>query len=424
MDINNNDKQKSINNALNAYNITNENIFCDESYKNKKWIWQHHNYPNFIYNKIDTVEIIKEIEKNHTILSNIVNKINKNDFLQAQISSLENEIINSSLIEGEILDRASVRSSIKKKLDEKFDGLADTSSTRQTDNLISILIDANLNKAPMSIERLHGWHNAIFESGYSGLFKIKVAQFRDSQIQVVSGAMTREKIHYEAVPPKHIEKDMKLFLDFINNSQENAYVKSAIAHLWFVVIHPYDDGNGRITRALADYCLPNNNIKLYSISSIIQSNKKAYYEKLEQTTKLVSNPNCDFMAWIKWHLEMTNRAIKDSINLIKNIAFKTDFWDKFRTCNLNKIQQKVLNKVLDVGVSNFNGGIDIVKFASIAKISKDMAKKEIDELVKFGCLKIKENGKSYLLSNDSNTDLKHSYIDNENEDSKLKIQYK
>lgn len=121
---------------------------------------------------------------------------------------------------------------------------------------------------------------------------------------------------------------------------------------------------------------------------------------------------------------MTNRAIKDSINLIKNIAFKTDFWDKFRTCNLNKIQQKVLNKVLDVGVSNFNGGIDIAKFASIAKISKDMAKKEIDELVKFGCLKIKENGKSYLLGNGSNTDLKHSYIDNENEDSKLKIQYK
>lgn len=108
------------------------------------------------YNKVDTVEIIKEIERNHTILSNIVNKINKNDFLQAQISSLENEIINSSLIEGEILDRASVRSSIKKKLDEKFDGLADTSSTRQTDNLISILLDANLNKAPMSIERLHG----------------------------------------------------------------------------------------------------------------------------------------------------------------------------------------------------------------------------------------------------------------------------
>ena len=236
--------------------------------------------------------------------------------------------------------------------------------------------------------------------------------------------MTREKIHYEAVPPKHIEKDMKLFLDFINNSQENAYVKSAIAHLWFVVIHPYDDGNGRITRALADYCLPNNNIKLYSISSIIQSNKKAYYEKLEQTTKLSSNLNCDFTEWIKWHLEMTNRAIKDSINLIKNIAFKTDFWDKFRTCNLNKTQQKVLNEVLDVGVSNFDGGIDIAKFASIAKISKDMAKKEIDELVKFGYLKIKENRNSYLLSNDSNTDLKHSYIDNENEDSKLKIQYK
>lgn len=218
--------------------------------------------------------------------------------------------------------------------------------------------------------------------------------------------MEREKIHYEAVAAKDIEKNMKLFLDFINNGQVNAYVKSAIAHLWFVIIHPYDDGNGRITRVLADYCLPNSNIKLYSISSIIQSNKKAYYEKLEQTTKLSNNPNCDFTEWIKWHLEITNRAIKDSINLIDNIVFKTGFWDKFRTYNLSKAQQKVLNKVLDVGISNFKGGIDVAKFASIAKISKDMDKKEIDELVKFGCLKIKENYKSYILSNSSNTDLK------------------
>lgn len=129
------DNKKSINNALNTHNITNDN----KLYQTKKWIWQHNNYPNFIYNKADIFEIIKEIEKNNTVLNNIVNKINKNDFLQAQISSLENEIINSSLIEGEILDRQSVRSSIKKRLDEKFDGLADTCSTRRTDNLTSML---------------------------------------------------------------------------------------------------------------------------------------------------------------------------------------------------------------------------------------------------------------------------------------------
>lgn len=421
MDYNNNRKQKSIMNALDMYNITSDKIFNDELYKDKQWIWQHENYPNFFYDKAVIDSIIVEIEKNHKTLKDIVGKINKNDFLQAQINALENEIINSSLIEGEVLNRSSVRSSIKKKLDKNFDGLADTYATRQTDNLTALLLDANLNKTPMTFERLHGWHNALFESGYKGLYKIKIAKFRDDKMQVVSGAIGHEKIHYEAVPADHIEKDMKLFLDFINNSSLNPYIKSSIAHLWFVAIHPYDDGNGRITRALADYCLPNDNIKMYSISSVIQTQKKDYYEILEQTTKLKNNPNYDFTAWIKWHLEITNYAIKHSIDLVNNIVFKTNFWDKFRNCNLSSTQQKVLNKVLDIGINNFRGGIDVAKYTSIAKISKELAKKEIYELVKIGCLVAKENGKSYVLNNgDGYT--KNNYLSSENESNKIKIQ--
>ena len=160
---------------------------------------------------------------------------------------------------------------------------------------------------------------------------------------------------------------------------------------------------------------------MYSISSVIQTKKKDYYEMLEQTTKLKNNPNYDFTAWTKWHLEITNYAIKHSIDLVNNIVFKTNFWDKFRNCNLSSTQQKVLNKVLDIGINNFRGGIDVAKYTSIAKISKELAKKEIYELVKIGCLVAKENGKSYVLNNgDGYT--KNNYLSSENESNKIKIQ--
>lgn len=363
---------------------------------NKKWIWQSEKYPHFYFNETNREYVdvllfyISEHNKtlNQIILQNNLTPI----LLESEINALTDEIINSASIEGEILKRDSVRSSLKKKLDKGFDFTTDKYSTRQSDNYASILLDTNLNKNPLSIQRMHGWHNCLFESGYSGLHKINIAKFRDDEIQVVSGAIDREKIHYEAIPVKSIHKDMEAFLHYCNDTSINPYIRSAIAHLWFVIIHPYDDGNGRIARAIADYLLPNKNIKLYSISAEINKHKKAYYEVLEKTNRF--NANCDITEWLKWHLSMTKLAMQDGINKIEKLIYKTTFWDNFKHLKLNNNQQKVLNKILDIGIKDFKGDLNAKRYSRIAKIDLQTAQKEIDELCSLGCLIKKTN--SYL----------------------------
>ena len=281
----------------------------------EKWIWQSKKYPHFLFDEKTTNHLVEEIATEHNKLNQTISRNNLNlILLESKIAALTDEIINSASIEGEILKRESVRSSLRKKLDKEFDFMTDKHSTRQSDNYASILLDTNLNKNPLSIERLHGWHNCLFESGYSGLYKINIAKFRNDEIEVVSGSIGREKTHYEAIPAKNIQKDMEAFLCFCNDISINPYIRSAIAHLWFVIIHPYDDGNGRIARAIADYLLPNDNIKLYSISSIINKNKKAYYEILEKTNRF--NPNCDISQWLQWHLNITRLDIQNGVDKI------------------------------------------------------------------------------------------------------------
>ena len=354
-------------------------------FDNEKWIWQSPNYPNFLFNINDFKSLLDDIQANNKILNQIIaNNSLSIDLLETEINSLTNEIVSSADIEGEVLKRESVRSSLKKKLDKKFDAFNDTHSTAQSDNYASILLDTNLNKSPLTIERLHGWHNCLFESGYSGLHKINVARFRDDEMQVVSGCVGCEKVHYEAPYAKDIEQNMQIFLQYCNDKSVNLYIKSAIAHLWFVIIHPYDDGNGRIARAIADFSLPNNNIKLYSLSTQISANKREYYEILEKTNTL--NSKCDVSQWLEWHLNITNLAIKDGIDELNRLIFKTKFWDTFRDTHLNINQQKVLNKILDIGIERFKGNLNIKKYASIAKIDRATAQREIDELVKNGIL--------------------------------------
>ncbi|WP_148801759.1 DUF4172 domain-containing protein [Campylobacter concisus] len=172
------------------------------------WIWQHPNYPNFSFDKREIDTIIKKLEQNHEILKELTSKINRNDLLKAQISTLEDEIISSSLIEGERLNISSIRSSVKKRLDENFDWLADTHATRHSDNLVSLMLDANLNKAPMNFKRLYGWHNALFEYSQSKNHKIKRAKFRDDETNVVSAPSKNVQIHYEALPAEHVEDEI------------------------------------------------------------------------------------------------------------------------------------------------------------------------------------------------------------------------
>ena len=351
----------------------------------EKLIWQSKNYPNFAFSANDFKTLLDKVQANSEAINKIIadNKISVN-LLDARINSLTNEIVNSAAIESEILKRESVRNSLRKKLDENFDEFNDKHATRQSDNYASILLDTNLNKKPLTKERLHGWHNCLFEGGYSGLRKIDIAKFRSCEMQVASNKIGREKVYYEAPLPQDIDKNMRAFFNYCNDKSVNSFVKSAVAHLWFVVIHPYDDGNGRLARAIADFLLPNENIKLYSISAQINSHKKKYYEILEKTT--ANNSTCDISHWLEWHLNITNWAIKSGMNELNKLVFKTAFWDTFRNINLSKSQQRALNKLLDIGAGNFNGKFDIKKYTSFAKVDDATAQRELDELVKIGAL--------------------------------------
>lgn len=298
--------------------------------------------------------------------------------------------MNTSEIEGEYFRRDSVRSSVRKKLDETF-SLDQDSSTHRSDALIAILLDCNLNREPLTIERLHGWHNALFVGGYDVLQQINVASFRaEDKMEVVSGAIGHEKVHYLAIPEKQIKKDMAQFLTWCSNSDENIYIKSALAHLWFVAIHPYDDGNGRIARAITDYLLSeisNSSFKLYSISTAINSDRKGYYNVLDRTTNLFYNREYDFTLWVEWHLKTLNRAMEMALEKINSVIEKTKFWDKCRDKQLNTRQRKVLTKILELGKENFIGGLNTKKYMAIAKTSRATAVRDINELLAYGCIR-------------------------------------
>ncbi len=349
----------------------------------KKWIWEHTDYPDFQYNhtKLDTV--LSQVSRNTGILEGTINILNASNTTSIQLDAVTNEILASSEIEGEILNRDSVRSSVQKKLDETFDYSNDR-STHHTDGLVDVLIDSSFNHEPLTEERLHGWHNALFPTGYSGMTKIDVATYRREELSVVSGRGMKEKTHYIAPPHNTLTDEMHTFLEYINHSEDNPYVKSAIAHLWFVVIHPYDDGNGRITRAIANYVLSKGlglNHKYFSISSAVIKDKKNYYDALEKTNKIMNNRNFDFTTWILWHTSMIDSAINISLENIQTVVNKTKFWDRARTLNLNEKQTKVLNKLLDAGEGKFEGGLTNKKYRGITGTTQVTASRHIKELV-------------------------------------------
>ena len=356
-----------------------------------KWIWQHKDYPYFKYDKTKLSVLISEIDYQRGILDGMSKLFNQEDIRKIEIDNLTDEAINTSLIEGEVFKRESVRSSFRKKLDKDFDGRSDKYSTAATDSLVEILLDCSLNKNPLTLERLHGWHNCLFENRYSKLNRINIATFRThDDMEVVSGAIGHEKVHYKAVPLSSMDEDIENFLEYCNSSDENIYIKSAIAHLWFVSIHPYDDGNGRISRAITDSILSKQTLhtefKLYSISTAINSDRKAYYDVLDKTTNLFKNRNFDITLWLDWHLNTLKSAMIDALKNIEYLVEKTKFWDVHRKQALNERQIKVLNRILDMGAENFEGGINTKKYMSLTKVSKATAVRDIVQLVEFGCI--------------------------------------
>ncbi|MCI0500133.1 MAG: DUF4172 domain-containing protein [Epsilonproteobacteria bacterium] len=357
----------------------------------KRWIWEMESYPKFTYDLKKLQRLIEDISREQGYLIAISQTISSEVILQRQSEALTSEAIGTSAIEGEILNRDSVKASIAKKFG--FPDVEHKKINETTDNLIGILIDANSNyNQDLTLERLFGWHNALFPKGYSGWVKINTAEFRGEEtMQVVGGGIGREKIYYEAPPRKNLEEEMKNFLEWFNTA-EASLLKASIAHLWFVIIHPFDDGNGRITRAITDLVLSkieNTTIsRLYSMSNAINEDRNGYYKALEHTTGFIKKENpLDITIWCEWFLKTLLKALLDAKTKFNSIAFKTKFWDKYRDKNLNSRQIKVLNFILDIGLEEFKGNLSKKKYMSLANCPSTNASRDLVELLELGCIR-------------------------------------
>lgn len=355
-----------------------------------KWLWENEQYPSFPYQAeriINEIDITSQKTGKLSALIEILDQSKENDIA---VETFIEEIISSNAIEGEYLNYDSVRSSVRKRLDKNFN-LGEDNSTHHTDALTSLLIDSNLNHKPLTLMRLHKWHISLFVGGYSSLLEdINVGVFRNyDDMEVVSGAHGREKVHYRALPAQRIEEDIKELLTYINSSRDNPYIKSAKAHLWFVSIHPYDDGNGRVARVIADYILSKSTkleYKYFSISSAIELDKKRYYEALERSQNLLYNREYDFTQWIEWHIKTLGTSVDLGLQKVEIVVQKAKFFNRINQEELNARQIKVLNKLLEYTKDEFEGGLSTKKYMGITKVSKPTAFRDIQELVSLKCI--------------------------------------
>ncbi|WP_294081441.1 Fic family protein [Proteiniphilum sp. UBA5384] len=306
---------------------------------------------------------------------------------EAVLSTLTLDVLKSNEIEGEVLNKDQVRSSIARRLGLEVSGLVD--SPRNVDGVVEMMLDATQNyMKPLTTERLFGWHAALFPTGYSGMYKIEVGKYRSGGMQVVSGAMGKEKVHYEAPKADLLEAEMNRFLKWFNNGSEtDPVLKAAIAHFWFVTIHPFDDGNGRIARTITDMQLARSDgspQRFYSMSNQILTERKKYYEVLEGTQR----SDGDITEWMEWFLSCLGNALTNSREVLESVLAKAKFWEQHSQTPLNDRQRLMLNKLLD----GFEGKLTSSKWAKIAKCSQDTAIRDIQDLINKGILRKEAEG--------------------------------
>ncbi|MGO4410636.1 MULTISPECIES: Fic family protein [unclassified Brevundimonas] len=302
---------------------------------------------------------------------------------EAVLRTLTEDVLKSSEIEGEVLDRDQVRSSIARRLGMDVAGLVP--ADRNVEGVVSMMLDATQNYAqPLTAERLFGWHAALFRTGRSGMNRITVGAWRTPEgdpMQVVSGPVGRERIHYEAPAAERLDGEMTSFLDWFETATPDPVLKAALSHLWFVTIHPLDDGNGRIARAIADLALARaeaTSQRFYSMSTQISAERNAYYDRLEATQKA----DLDITPWLLWFIACLDRAFDGAETILAGVIRKARFWEALAGQPLNQRQRKVLNRLLD----GFEGKLTNAKWAALAKTSSDTALRDINDLVSRGHL--------------------------------------
>ena len=348
-----------------------------------KYIWQSSSWPKFIWDSNTLLPLLGQARLAQGNLLGSVKRLGFKLWEEAQADILTEETIKTAAIEGERLNPQMVRSSVARHLGLQLAGLI--SATRSIDGLVEVILDATqkYNEA-LSTNRLKGWHAALFPAGYSGLHKIRTGQWRGKEpMHIVSGPVGREKIHFEAPPGEAVEAEMRQFLQWWVKSFNtmDGILRAGLAHFYFVIIHPFEDGNGRIARALTDMALAQDeklSNRYYSLSSQIMEERKEYYDILEKCTK---SDNVNVTKWLVWFLECFERAIQRSDKIIGNVLAKADFWQERSQVELNERQRKVLNRMLDAGPGCFEGGLTTRKYVSIADTSRATAFREISDML-------------------------------------------
>lgn len=353
------------------------------------YIYQHENWTDFVWDEDKIRDLFGEVKYLQGKLNGIMSAIGLSQKGETLLNTFTFDILKSSEIEGELLSYDQVRSSIARRLGIKTAGLVQ--SARNIEGVVEMMLDATQRyDKPLTEERLFGWHNALFPSGYSGAYKIDVACYRNNEMQVVSGVMGKEKIFYEAVPQMLVPQEMNNFLNWFNTDFSIDHIlKAAIAHFWFIVIHPFDDGNGRIARTITDMQLARvekSSQRFYSLSSQILVEKKEYYKVLQ---KVQGKTNSDITDWLVFFLNCMKNALLSSEQATAHVLHKAKFWAKYEDTGINERQRLILNKLLD---GDFVGKLQSSKWAKICKCSQDTATRDIKDLIEKGMLRQKEGG--------------------------------
>jgi Fic family protein len=353
--------------------------------RNNTYLWGNSDWPQWRFEHEALIEPVNRI--NH-LLGELIGRLQ--DVNQAQrdamhLAALTDDVVKTSAIEGERLSVVSVRSSLARRLGVDIGALAPVD--RHVEGVVEMVLDATGQcEQPLSKERLYGWHAALFPTGYSGLSPIQVGQWRNDAhgpMQVVSGPIGRERVHFEGPPANKLETEVTRFLEWLNTtSQEHALLKAGIGHLWFVTLHPFDDGNGRIARAIGDLLLARadgSSQRFYSLSAQIQHDRNAYYNILERTQK----GGLDITEWLLWFLDTLFKSIAAAHKTLDGVLAKAGFWQHVAKVAMNERQTTMLNKLLD----GFDGKLTTSKWAKISKCSMDTALCDINKLVDKNVLK-------------------------------------
>ncbi len=365
-----------------------------------KYIWELTDWNNFRWQSNLLIEAIGRTRLCQGKLLSEVGKLGMSLSREAQAEILVEETIRTAEIEGHRIDRESVRSSVARRLGLPVVGLRKTD--RHADGLVEILLDATRQyDKPLTQERLKSWQAALFPTGYSGLHRIGTGDWRgDARMRVISGPVGHEKTHFEAPPRDRIESEINRFLLWWETSLNTVegLLRAGIAHFYFVTIHPFEDGNGRIARAITEMALAQDerlSTRFYSLSAQIMAERNDYYRILEQSQK----GDSDITAWLLWFLGCLERAIGNSQTLIAKVLATAGFWQYYGQTSLNERQRKVINRLLEAGRDGFEGGLTTKKYASLTKISRATAFREISDLLSKGI--IKENqGRGRSMSYD------------------------